>query len=483
MPDLPTPQDAAEAALLSECWDAVLSYAELCTAGSGGARQLAAEAFGRGIGEVRDSEARAGATGHRTARLPRIPLLLAAVRTTAAAWEQQGRGHLLDPDLRLWLNSGKAARYTGPPLLRPPALRGLRDLQAPDAALLWLTEVEALPPPDAARRLGLDPAAAERERDQVRALFRDRCRRNHRETPMSPECRGYARLLDAASPAPGTGTGTTPEGLFLHLATCPECTEAAACLRARGEGTAAALASQVIGWGGLAYLERRRRAAKAGLSGGRADAGTDRGIAPGTAARRPRIGRTGTLAAALTVSALALTVSLLHSGDPNDRAHADADPAEAAAAVPTPSLPTPPRSATGTPKASAAPTRTGDSDTEPQSTSNSPVPDPSPAACRVTYTITDAWPKGFQAAVTITSARALDDWHLDWTYGNGQRITQLWDGHAAQHGPRVTVRAADYNRHIAAHGTAAFGFIATRHGPDTSPTAFTVNGTPCTLAP
>ncbi|MDX6363784.1 MAG: hypothetical protein QOC85_2794, partial [Streptomyces sp.] len=32
MPDLPAPQDATEAALFSECWDAVLSYADLCTA-------------------------------------------------------------------------------------------------------------------------------------------------------------------------------------------------------------------------------------------------------------------------------------------------------------------------------------------------------------------------------------------------------------------------------------------------------------------
>ncbi len=56
MPDLPTPEDAAEATLFSECWDAVLSYADLCTAGSSGDRQLASEAFSHGIREVRASE-------------------------------------------------------------------------------------------------------------------------------------------------------------------------------------------------------------------------------------------------------------------------------------------------------------------------------------------------------------------------------------------------------------------------------------------
>src|SRR5688500_8019071 len=103
MPDLPTPQDATEAALLSECWDAVLSYADLCTAGSDAATQLATEAFSAGIREVRAAETDpVRSVGRRPARLPRIPLLLNAVRDAAADWEAAGQGHKLDPDLRLW---------------------------------------------------------------------------------------------------------------------------------------------------------------------------------------------------------------------------------------------------------------------------------------------------------------------------------------------------------------------------------------------
>ncbi|MEU0033799.1 cellulose-binding protein, partial [Streptomyces sp. NPDC006333] len=190
MPDLPTPQDAAEAALLSECWDAVLSYADLCTSGSAAATQLATEAFTHGITELRAATAasKSTGTGRRVLRLPRIPLLLTSVRAAAAAWEAGGLGHRLDPDLRLWLNSEKAARYTGPPLHRPVALRGLQDMQEPDAALLWLAEVESLPLPAVARRLGLDPSAVATELAQVRALFRDRCHRNHLDTPMDAGC-------------------------------------------------------------------------------------------------------------------------------------------------------------------------------------------------------------------------------------------------------------------------------------------------------
>ncbi|MEU0971038.1 cellulose-binding protein, partial [Streptomyces sp. NPDC005917] len=270
MPDLPIPQDAAEAALFSECWDAVLSYADLCTSGSLTANQLATEAFALGVREARDTDfTPARGAARRAARLPMIPLLLTAVRNTAASWETDGLGHKLDPDLRLWLNSEKAARYAGLPLQRPVALRGLRDMQEADASLLWLAEVEALPLPSVARRLRLDPAVTAQELEQVRALFRDRCHRAHLDTPMAGECRSYARLLDAVT---RSAAADTPEDLSRHLATCVQCAEAAACLRLHGGGLPAALAGGVIGWGGLAYLERRRRAAEVRLGAGRPDA-------------------------------------------------------------------------------------------------------------------------------------------------------------------------------------------------------------------
>ncbi|MGW1473447.1 cellulose-binding protein, partial [Streptomyces olivaceus] len=57
MPDAPSPKDAAEAALLAESRDTVLSYADLCTAGSEAAARLAAEALDQGLREVRAAEA------------------------------------------------------------------------------------------------------------------------------------------------------------------------------------------------------------------------------------------------------------------------------------------------------------------------------------------------------------------------------------------------------------------------------------------
>jgi hypothetical protein len=496
MPDLPTPQDAAEAALFSECWDAVLSYADLCTSGSAAATQLATEAFTHGIHEARAVVVRSKNTGRRTARLPRIPLLLSSVRTTAAAWEAHGQGHRLDPDLRLWLNSEKAARYTGPPLHRPIALRGLRDLQEPDAALLWLVEVEALPLPAVARRLGLDPVAAAEELGQVRALFRDRCHRNHLDTPMDANCRSYARLLDAVTRSPGA---ETPDDLSQHIARCVECAEAAACLRLHGGGLPAALAGGVIGWGGLAYLERRRRAAEAGTARGHTDEAVDTGIAEaGTAA--PRIGRTGLLVAAVIVSGLALTVSLMPFGAGNDEgALARGDSADrqpvAQPGVSSPSATT--RAAgslvspePGNPSADAG----AKSDPEPQGTSSSsartsektphstksaPATEKA-ASCEVTYDIVDEWPDGFQATVTVRSVEALDSWQIAWTFDDGQRVTQMWDGTYTQHGSQVIATAADYNKSVAAGGSFAVGFNGTWQNGNTAPDAFTVNGRRCT---
>ncbi|MGI5379139.1 cellulose binding domain-containing protein [Streptomyces sp. CA-251387] len=496
MPDLPTPQDATEAALFSECWDAVLSYADLCTAGSTAAGQLAAEAFSTGIREARETEAGTfRSTGRRSARLPRIPLLLTAVRTTAAAWEETGQGHKLDPDLRLWLNSDKAARYTGPPLQRPLALRGLRDMQEPDAALLWLTEVEALPPAVVARRLGLDPDTVSEELAQVRGLFRDRCQRNHLDTPMDARCRSYARLLDAVT---RSTAADTPDDLSRHLATCVQCAEAAACLRLHGGGLPGALAGGVIGWGGLAYLERRRRAAEVRLGAGRPERADADAGPPNPGAHKARVVRSGLLVAAVLVSALALAVSMMPGGSTGDGTVAGGDASDRQP-VSGPDFSAPVTGATRSADSSAAdspqPSRTStrhdspapkNSDPEPQGTQSATAgeDDPEPSAseaatCSVQYDLVNEWPDGFQATVTVTTERALDDWRVAWSFRDGQQVGQMWDASFAQNGSRVTATAADYNKTVTENGTLSFGFIASWEGENSPAYDFALNGHDC----
>ncbi|MEU4048361.1 cellulose-binding domain-containing protein [Streptomyces olivaceus] len=506
MPDAPSPKDAAEAALLAESRDTVLSYADLCTAGSEAAARLAAEALDHGLREVRAAEATAAARGsaRHPSRLPRVPLLLTAVRTTAAAWEEAGQGHELDGDLRRWLHSDRAARYAGPPPGRPLALRGLRDMQAADAELLWLADVEALPTAVVARRLGLDPATVSDELAQVREVFRDRCRRGHVDAPPSAGCRAYARLLDAVTRSPGADI---PDDLSHHLTTCPDCAEAAACLRPHGTGLPAALASGVLGWGGHAYLERRRRAAEARLAAGRpgpVDDGPADAAPDGT--RRARLVRAGLLATAVLVSLLALTVSLMPFGATAEDAAAPAGTVDGrAATVPSPpatpppspagpetppeTLPTAPTSTGATPAtpstpAAAAQSTAPDPDPEPQGTATPTAraddpPPRDPAACTVRYDLAGQWPDGFQAAVSVTTGSALDSWQVAWTFPDGQRVDRMWDATPAQDGSRVTATAADYNRSVPAGSTLTFGFLATWHDGNTPPHDFTLNGRDC----
>ncbi|MGW2209847.1 cellulose binding domain-containing protein [Streptomyces sp. NPDC001781] len=479
MPDLPPPQDAAEAALFTECWDAVLSYADLCTAGAGTAHQLADEAFTLGMRELRAAQ---GAVRGRTARLPAVPQLLTAVRETAAGWESAGRGHKLDPDLRLWLSSEAAARYTGPPPGRPIALRGLRDMPEADATLLWLAEVESLPLPGVARRLGLDPLTAGAELDQVRVLFHDRCHRAHRDGPLDSECRSYARLLDAVTRSPGA---ETPEDLSRHLATCVPCAEAAACLRLHGGGLPAALAGGVIGWGALAYLERRRRAAEARLGPG-APAGP--GARTDDDAARGRVLRGSLLAAAGLLSAVALGVSLMPFGTPDEADVSARDDQKPVAAPDTPyPAPTPAPSRSAAPatsrtvpvSASPLPTRSRRPVPPAPKPSATPSPTPVPTTCRVVYHLDDEWSDGFRAGLRITTDTPLSDWRLTWTFPDGQHIGQTWDATSHQTGAQVTAEAEYYNRSVAARGTVAFGFVGTRGGENGAPRAFRLNGEPC----
>ncbi|MFJ3669032.1 cellulose binding domain-containing protein [Streptomyces sp. NPDC090106] len=495
MPDLPTPQDATEAALFSECWDAVLSYADLCTAGSSAATQLATEAFALGMREARTDTGPARTLGRRTLRLPVIPLLLTAVRATAASWEEGGQGHELDPDLRLWLNSEKAARYTGPPLKRPLALRGLRDMQEADADLLWLAEVESLPLSVVARRLGLDPATVSEELAQVRGLFRDRSHRNHLDTPMDAHCRSYARLLDALTRS-STSAGT-PDDLSRHLSTCVQCAEAAACLRLPGGGLPAALAGGVIGWGGLAYLERRRRAAEVRLGAGRPDPADAGPADPG--AQKARLVRSALLVTAVLVSVLALGVSMMPMGDDMDdgaaapvdssadRQPVAADPGLPDATTRPVSTPPPTPSASGTRSEAEDGTQgRNNPDPEPQgTTSSAPRDDGSSgtgehAACTYEYTLVNQWPDGFQATVSVTTEQALSSWQVAWTFEDGQKVTQMWDASFGQSGGRVTATAAQYNKSVAADSTVTFGFLASWQGANSPAGDLTLNGDACT---
>ncbi|HEY1625799.1 MAG TPA: cellulose binding domain-containing protein, partial [Streptosporangiaceae bacterium] len=105
----------------------------------------------------------------------------------------------------------------------------------------------------------------------------------------------------------------------------------------------------------------------------------------------------------------------------------------------------------------------------------------SAGACHITYT-PDQWQGGFTANITIanTGGSAINGWTLAFTFPGDQKITNAWNGVASQSGENVTITSESYNATIAAGSSTSLGFQGTWTSSDTTPTAFTVNGTTCT---
>src|SRR5581483_8109615 len=105
------------------------------------------------------------------------------------------------------------------------------------------------------------------------------------------------------------------------------------------------------------------------------------------------------------------------------------------------------------------------------------------SSCVVTYTVTNQWNTGFGASFTIqnTSASAWTSWSLQFSFPNGQTITQLWNGNFTQNGAAVTVTNLSYNGAVAAGATVTSppGFNANWSGSNNAPTSFSINGSAC----
>ena len=104
-------------------------------------------------------------------------------------------------------------------------------------------------------------------------------------------------------------------------------------------------------------------------------------------------------------------------------------------------------------------------------------------ACHVGYSITDSWSGGFEVALSLgnTGTTAISSWTLTWTFANGQKVTQFWNGNESQSGANVTVTNMSYNGTIAAGGSyTAAGFNGSWNNQTNAvPTSFAINGTVC----
>jgi O-glycosyl hydrolase len=145
------------------------------------------------------------------------------------------------------------------------------------------------------------------------------------------------------------------------------------------------------------------------------------------------------------------------------------------------------RIATGT-----APTPTPTAGTTPTPTptiGTTPTPTPTQSAgasCSAHYAINNQWSGGFGASFTITNTgtTSINGWRLQFSFPNGQTITQLWNGSYTQSGSAVTITNLSYNASIPPGSSLSSepGFNGTWNGTTNSPpTAFTLNGVACAV--
>jgi endo-1,4-beta-xylanase len=136
----------------------------------------------------------------------------------------------------------------------------------------------------------------------------------------------------------------------------------------------------------------------------------------------------------------------------------------------------------GAPPSSAPPSSRPPSSAPPSSpppsspppSSRPPSSPPPVGGCAASYSVVSQWNTGFQGNVTVTNgSTARSSWTVTWTFGNGQTITQLWNGTFTQSGSAVTVRNVSYNGSLGPNASTSFGFLANWSGSNGVPTNVT----------
>lgn len=112
-----------------------------------------------------------------------------------------------------------------------------------------------------------------------------------------------------------------------------------------------------------------------------------------------------------------------------------------------------------------------------------PVTPPPPAgSCAITAAVS-AWNTGLTENLTITNtgATAIDGWSLVFTLPGGQRVTSGWGATYSPASGQVTARNAAYDAVLAPNASTTIGFQATHTGDPAAASAFTLDGTSCSL--
>ncbi len=110
------------------------------------------------------------------------------------------------------------------------------------------------------------------------------------------------------------------------------------------------------------------------------------------------------------------------------------------------------------------------------------LPTTTTGGCAVAYSA-NSWNVGFTGSVRITNTSSAPlTWTLAFTFPSGQQVTQGWSATWSQTGSAVTATGLGWNATLAPGASTDIGFNGSHAGTNTAPTAFTVNGTACTVS-
>ncbi|WP_214103978.1 glycoside hydrolase family 48 protein [Acrocarpospora catenulata] len=105
-------------------------------------------------------------------------------------------------------------------------------------------------------------------------------------------------------------------------------------------------------------------------------------------------------------------------------------------------------------------------------------------ACQVTYTRTWEGGNGFGVQVRLQNlGDPVSNWRITYSYSGSQTLQNGWEGNWSQSGQNITIAAPDWAPNLAANAVVQPGANFTFTGTNTNPTAFSLNGTPCTGQP
>jgi lysophospholipase L1-like esterase len=122
----------------------------------------------------------------------------------------------------------------------------------------------------------------------------------------------------------------------------------------------------------------------------------------------------------------------------------------------------------------SVPSPTGTPTATPTSPTTPPTTPPNQAGrCTATYRIANQWQGNFQGEVQVasTGTAAIAGWTVQFTFADGQQISQLWSGVPTVSGATVTVRNMSWNGSLAPAASTMFGFLASWAGTNSAPTA------------